>query len=524
MRILLLISLFVCSSFVSIYEPDTEPPNIVIILLDDSEEYDIRAWGGNIDTPWMDFLSTGGKMFKNAYANPVCSPSRAALTTGLYPQRAGLTNLSSDITAHPTQLGHVNLQYQMISEYLQGAGYETYMSGKWHLGKNDHPSQPFEGAGGASLFEPLDRGFDEWSGFLGSQANPYGSTLYLVNDVSIGASNPATFYQSDWIGDEAVRYVNQANDPFYLYVPFGAPHVPLGAPQDGVLLQKYLDRFSSYGNLSDLCYEYNEAQGRAGLVDCKSAARFANSELTPKSQNALNDPELLLDYATHAAMIEQADINIGKIIQAVDAKGELDNTMFILTADNGSDANGINGTWNCQRGLKGSSLEGGIAVYHSVFWQGKIKPGITEQKTHLIDVFPTVEDIVNDCVPVNSTNTFDGISYKNTLYYDQVIPRCLWIEWNDIAAVFLENCIKYFNDFRPNNSAIGEELHNASCDAYEDTNIIKTNPDAANEHLINGRQKLDDFHNEMGVLSRTDIQEWEDCYPLSYNSITGLCE
>ncbi len=499
-------------SFSPKFEKGT-PPNIVVILLDDAEEYDIGAWGGGIDTPWMDFLSKGGKMFKNGYSNPVCSPSRAALVTGHYPQAVGMSKLSGIITEHQAQLGHVNLKYEMISEFLSESCYETYMSGKWHLGRNNHDSRWFEHAYEGCYFEPLDRGFDEWSGFLGSQESYYGAMeeRYMINGNYI-TPDPDSFYQTDFIGDEAVKYVRKSNSPFYLYMSLGAPHAPLQAPQDGKLVQKYIEKFSQIDTLSNLCYIYNKAQYEAGLVDRLSLNRYLESEVSPKRLSFAEDPNNLNEYAIHAAMIEQADINIGKVLTAIKDKGEMKNTLIFLMSDNGGDRHSINGIYDCQRGFKDNVLEGGIGVPFVAFWEGKIKPGVTEQIAHLIDIFPTVFDIVTDYTKEdNQKKTFDGISLKNVLFKDKIIRRSLVVEHRDIATVIMPDFFKFYIDKRYDPPK--EELHYLPFDSYEDKDMLKKSPEFASIKIRKAKTIYKSWLHKTNFIGEKQIDAFEKCYP-----------
>jgi len=511
-KIIVFAVIFISSGYFIPSLEEGNPPNVVIILLDDAEEYDISAWGGGINTPWMDFLSKGGKMFRNGYSNPVCSPSRAALLTGHYPQKVGMSKLSSVVTQHPAQLGHVNLNYEFISEFLRENCYETYLSGKWHLGRNDHDSMEYEQEYEGCYFEPTDRGFDEFSGFLGSQESYYGlfKSRYR-KDNKVIRRTPKSFYQTDFLGDEAVKFVKKANAPFFLYFSLGAPHAPLQAPKDGKLVDKYFEKFSKLDTLSNLCYKYNKAQFEAGLSDRLSLNRYLKKYVSAKRIKFAEDPNNLMEYAQHAAMIEQADINIGKVIKEIRERGEMKNTLFFLFSDNGGDRHSINGIYDCQRGFKDNVFEGGIGIPFVVYWEDKILPGITEQIAHLMDVFPTVVSIVSDYNKQDLKRSFDGIDLSRVLFENKVIDRSLVIEHRDIATVIMKDYFKYYLDKRYDPPK--EELHYMPFDSYEDKDVMKMNPEFASIKVKKAKAIYKKWLRETNSINEDIIDYLSECYP-----------
>jgi len=496
-------------------------PNVVIILLDDAEIYDIGAYGGMIDTPNIDFLVQNGKAFSRGYSNPVCSPSRASLMTGMYPQRVGLTNLSNFTTKHRNQLGHVNLSYPMVSEFFSQNGYETFLSGKWHLGRNRHRSQPFEGKQGEIAFEPTQRGFDQWSGFLSGEADYYGAkpNSYRIDDQPV-TSLPEDFYQTDFIGDQAIKFVEKAKSPFFLYTAFGAPHSPIQAPKDGVLVEKYMNRFSKYGDLSGLCNIYNKNHNEFGLSNDESLSKFTRHDVLAKPRAGAKIKNTLLGYSTRAAMIEQADINVGKIISAIRKKNLMQDTMFFFASDNGANGLGINGIWDCQKGLKKSNFEGGINVPFAFYWENKIEPGVSNQVAHFMDFFPTIKTILGDEVRVNE---FDGISLDAALFRNTVTPRKLIIEHDDRLAIFLPDMTKYVKIFK-NKKRLQEKVFDLTDDRFETTDLLKFGGQIGEQTKAQAEQIYDEWKEDIRPILNDEIIQWRKCYPLGWNKQTGSCE
>lgn len=517
----LVIGFIVFASFKMDEGAASELPNIVYILLDDSEYVDIGAYGSEIRTPHIDSLAANGVMFESFYNNAVCSPSRATALTGMFPQRVGLSNLSHRVTTHPAQLGHINLNFTTLTEYLKNIGYETAMSGKWHLGKNDHPSQPFENASGLSAFEPYDRGFDHWSGIIGSENDLYSNTTDTWLEDGVPVTNFTGFYGTDFIGDKAVEYVNQMTAPWFLYNPHVAPHHPHRVPLDPTIYDYYFNKFSALDTLSDLCYLYNDRLFEAGLIGCKTAHRFNEREIVDSQNSSDSRVDNIERYATHCAMVESVDIQVGKLVAALKAKGEMDNTIFVITSDNGADGSGINYIYNCPfKGWKPwAHTEGAVKSYGIWHWGNKLNNGITKQKAGLIDIFPTLDDIITDFTKQTEIDSFDGLSLKNSLLYGQQFPREICINYRDRASIYSEDCIKYeYNYGRPNPI---ETLYNYRCDGYSDTGMHSEITDSL---LPEFREKFNQFAIYVNLITIAEGDAWRDCYPLSYNSVTQQCE
>jgi arylsulfatase A-like enzyme len=296
--------------------PD-DRPNIVLILADDMGYSDVGAHGcKDIPTPHIDRIANEGVRFTQAYANgSFCTPTRIALLGGRYQQRTGNDDL-------PEVTGKLPLAIKTLSDRLQESGYTTGMVGKWHVG---------EGKG----FNPLDRGFDEFYGFLGGghtyfpdrpQRGSYGSPIFRQHEDS-----KETRYLTDAFGQEAADFLKRhrkSTKPIFLYLAFNAVHTPMHATP------KYLDRF----------------------------------------------PDLKGNRRIYAAMLSAMDDAIGNVLKELDDSGKADNTLLIFHNDIGGPTtrNAVNGSINLPlRGSKCETFEGGIRVPLFMRWPGKLVPNST---------------------------------------------------------------------------------------------------------------------------------------------------
>lgn len=204
-------------------------PNFVIIMADDLGFSDIGCYGAEIKTPNLDKLASKGVKFTQFYNAARCCPSRASLLTGMYPHQAGMgtmvvTKVKNRTKETPTQ-GWLSKQTVTIAEVLKSTGYQTYMSGKWHVGE-ERPDWP------------LQRGFDHYFGLISGATSYYellpGRILLEDNEPY---KIPEKFYLTDAISDKAIGYIDQnqgSNQPFFLYVAYTAPHWPLHAPEEDI--------------------------------------------------------------------------------------------------------------------------------------------------------------------------------------------------------------------------------------------------------------------------------------------------
>ncbi len=375
-----------------------EQPNIIIILADDLGYSDIGSYGGEIQTPNLDQLAANGLRFTQFYNDAKCSPSRAALLTGLY--------------HHQTQILEKQDNNVTLAEVLKQAGYITLIVGKWHLPKS-----------------PLDYGFDRYFGFLGGAANyftgkDFGSGRNLMrSDDKVYDVPKAGFYTTDAFTDHAIEFINESlgkGHPFFLYLAYNAPHFPLQAlPQD---IAKYRGK-----------YKIGWDQVRANRFARMKQLGIATPEwsLTPRDTtvpdwNSLSEQEKKeedLLMAVYAAMVDRMDKNIGRLITLLYSKGLIDNTLVMFFSDNGACPYDYNRTPHLPPGpaesyrsydtewanvsntpfrlYKQNSHEGGIATPLILHWPRVIKKGgqTSNQLAHIIDIMPTLIDVAGAKYP-----------------------------------------------------------------------------------------------------------------------------
>ena len=325
-------------------------PNILMILVDDLGYGDLASYGAkDLRTPNIDELMASGMRFDNFYANcPVCSPTRASLLTGRYPDLVGVPGV---IRTHlKNNWGYLASQAVLLPKLLNRAGYYTAIVGKWHLGLQS-PNTPNE------------RGFDHFHGFLGDMMDDYynhrrhGNNYMRLNDKQIDPKGHATDLFTQW----AIDYINSRSkktQPFFLYLAYNAPHTPIQPPDDW--LQRVKNR---QPDISDK---------RAKLV----------------------------------ALIEHLDDGIGKVITALKKSGQSDNTLVLFTSDNGGQLS-VGANNGSLRAGKQDMYEGGIREPMCAVWPDKIESGSRSSRVALtMDLFPTICDAA--CASV--THKIDGQS------------------------------------------------------------------------------------------------------------------
>jgi arylsulfatase A-like enzyme len=329
---------------------DSARPNVIVFLTDDQGYGDLSCMGcTDFRTPHLDRMAADGVRFTDWYSNsPVCSPSRAALLTGRYPGNAGVRSI---LAGHRTATG-LPSHVPTLATALREQGYATYMSGKWHLGVVEES-------------RPHSHGFDRWFGHMAGCIDYYSHIFYWGANRGGPGQNPSHDlwldgeeiwddgrYFTELITEHAINWVRDAvrqDRPFFLYVPYNAPHYPMHAPQ------KYVDRF----------------------------------------------PDLPWDRQIMAAMISAVDDSVGAILAEVERLGLAANTMSVFTADNGPSRetrNWLDGTLDPYYGgsagrLKGhkfSLYEGGIREPGLLHWPAAVPGGqVLSDPVASMDVFPT---------------------------------------------------------------------------------------------------------------------------------------
>jgi arylsulfatase A-like enzyme len=331
-------------------------PNVLVILVDDLGYGDLSCYGAtDLKSPNLDGLVARGMRFDRFYANcPVCSPTRASLLSGRYPDLVGVPGV---IRTHTEDnWGCLAPQAILLPQMLQRAGYHTAIVGKWHLGLTSPDT-------------PNERGFDHFHGFLADMMDDYanhrrhGINYMRLDDKEIDPEGHATDLFTQW----AVNYLHdraeRKEQPFFLYLAYNAPHAPIQPPKE------WLDRVQ---------------QRQPGIGDKR---------------------------ARLVAMIEHLDAGVGKVLDALKQTGLSDNTLVVFTSDNGGqlDLGASNGLF---RAGKGDMFEGGIREPMCAVWPGRIEPGSRSNRIAMtMDIFPTVCEAAG--VPID--HDIDGVSFLPTL-------------------------------------------------------------------------------------------------------------
>ena len=405
-----LLSFFLSLSFATSLansKPNRTRPNFILVMVDDMGYSDIGCYGGEVKTPNLDQLAKNGLRFTQFYNTAKCHTTRAELLTGNYAYSIGDNNMEHGAT---------------FGEVLRPVGYRTLISGKWH-----------------QVPLPTTRGFDRYYGLAdgcsnffnpGVKARP-GEDLpgrkrsslrrWAIEDkVIMGYTSPdKKFYHTDAFTDYAIdrldEYKNEDN-PFVLYLPYTAPHYPLHAwPKD---IAKYRGKYKiGWDKIREQRFKRMNEMGIIG----------PNHKLTPRASKAWDDLSEEqqdaedLKMAVYAAMIDRVDQNLGRLFAKVKELGEWDNTLIMFLTDNGACSEQPNTTPDIPPGsvesyrtvsvgwanasntpyrkFKSTDYEGGIRTPFIAHWPGVIKPGMTNQVGHIIDVSATFRDITGAKYP-----------------------------------------------------------------------------------------------------------------------------
>lgn len=440
----LFIFLLAISCSTQLYGQEAKPksPNIVLIYVDDMGYGDLQSYGSEIPTPNIDKIGKNGIRFTDFYAAaPVCTPSRYALLTGNYPQRSK-HNLTFALM--PDDKNYLDLSETTIAGYLKNVGYQTAIIGKWHLGLAENTL-------------PTSYGFDSFtgttSGCIDYFTNSYGTRGkdWYVNDKPSDEKG----YSTNLITDHAIEFVNtqtQAGNPFFLYLPYNAPHYGKTNPDSVIDYTLSLGK-TNYKGVTDL----NTLQ-----VPYKYIKRFSH----------IKDPY----RKAYAGMVSSLDDNIGRLIKTLKRKGILDNTIIWFISDNGgySISNFSHSSNGILRGEKASLFEGGIRVPSMISWKNRIKGNRVESSVSSnLDVLPTLMAIAG-IVTVGKSGT-DGLDLSPLLLNNQTpAPRALYWKFKGQQAVRQ-------GDWKLMSDGADFQLFNLKTDPSEHNNLVFERQDVVKE-------------------------------------------
>ena len=324
-------------------------PNLVFILVDDLGYGDLSSYGAtDLSTPRLDKLMDESLRFDQFYANcTVCSPTRASLMTGRYPDNAGVPGVIRQTPEN--SWGYLDPNAVTLPQMLKRAGYHTAIIGKWHLGYE-------------SPNIPNDRGFDLFHGFLGDMMDDYythrrgGINWMRKNRKEIDPEGHATEIFTEW----TIDYFNERSKedkPFFLYLAYNAPHFPIQPPDDWL------------------------------------------------ARTQKRSPELSEGRAKNVAFVEHMDYNIGRVLDALEETGLRENTLLVFSSDNGGSLRHFQSNGNL-RGGKQDHWEGGIRVPTCVSWPGRIRKDRVDTVAITMDFYATFCEVAG----VNIDHKIDGRS------------------------------------------------------------------------------------------------------------------
>ena len=302
------------------------PPNIVLIMADDMGYSDIGCYGGEIRTPNLDSLASGGLRFTQFYNTARCCPTRASLMTGLYQHQAGVGHMMGD-QGYEGYRGDLNNRCVTIAEVLKESGYSTYMSGKWHVTKHRGPDGPKHNW-------PRQRGFDRFFGTIHGAGSFY-DPCSLTRDNTQIPPDSDDFYYTNAISDNAVKFVQEhksrsGDKPFFMYVAYTSPHWPMHAlPED---IARYKGRYDKGWDF--LRAERHKRMIKMGIVERKWKITERDSQVPPWEQ-AKRKKWHARRMEVYAAMVDCMDEGIGRIVSELKKTGNFNNTLIFFLADNG---------------------------------------------------------------------------------------------------------------------------------------------------------------------------------------------
>jgi arylsulfatase len=443
--------------------PDAAP-NIVIILLDDLGFSDLGCFGSEIDTPHIDALASSGLRLTHYTTVPMCTPARAALLSGKNPHSVGCGWLTFNSPGFPGYgAGEMSLDAPIIPELLRAQGYSTYAVGKWHNTAEFNITP----AGDRGSW-PLQRGFDRFYGFIGGEAHYFApAQLFEDNAILDLEAYPPDYYCTDDWTDKALHWLKAhraaaPDKPFFLYLAHNAPHAPLHAKADD--LQRQAGRYAAGWDAARQARLQRQIE--SGLMP-ESIRLAPRSQGVPPWDSLPKEQQLQLAryMELYAGIVQNIDWNVGRVTEFLRSEGILDNTLILLTSDNG--ANGIGGldgavnnlskrltksedpdmvarvmqsgslgnhtTWPTYplgwtdvsstpfRMFKTTTMNGGIRVPLLMHWPKGLPAGsgLRHQWVHVTDILPTLLEMIGASYPSAfngyRTRGLDGQSFLGVL-------------------------------------------------------------------------------------------------------------
>ncbi|MDG2114275.1 MAG: arylsulfatase [Actinomycetota bacterium] len=318
--------------------PEAGAPNVVVILLDDTGFSHLGCFGSVIDTPNFDRLADSGLRYTNFHTTALCSPTRACLLTGRNHHSVGMRAISNFDTGFPNMRGRIAPSAATLGEVLEPLGYHTMAVGKWHLA-------PMREASAAGPFTdwPVQRGFNRFYGFLNGETDQFHPELCVDNHFVDAPATPEEGYHvSEDLVDQSIDMIRNQTSlvperPFFLYLAFGATHAPHQAPDE--YLAKYRGKFDEGWDVWR--QRVFERQLEMGVIP-------PGTELAPRNPGVQPWDELSADEQAFACRLQEAfaafldhtDAQVGRLLDALEEQGHLDDTLVFALSDNGASQEG----------------------------------------------------------------------------------------------------------------------------------------------------------------------------------------
>jgi arylsulfatase A-like enzyme len=502
-------------------------PNVVLILVDDAGFMDFGGYGGEANTPNINRIADEGVRFSNYHTSPLCATSRAMLLTGLDSHMTGIGTIPEMVTEEQAKNPEYALRLlpgvQTIADDLSAAGYETFMTGKWHLGRGEGDL-------------PDSHGFDRSFALDASGADNWEQKTFIpfYNEApwfedGEPANLPNDFYSSRFLVDKMMEYLDAGSPdkPFFAYIAFQAIHIPVQAPRE------YTDHYKgvySDGWHATLNRRFESAKS-LGLVPEDAAPPDTQSSF--RDWGDLSDQERMLyerSMMVNAGMLEAMDFHVGRLIEYLESRGELENTIVIVTSDNGPEfgdpaVNSQFKFWMSQNGYdndidhlgeKGSMVaigpewasaaaapgslfkfyasEGGTRVPLIIRVPGLKRDGFVNSFNFVTDISPTIAELAGLAPRDNVTgkSLMPVLRAERQHTYDENEP--VGLETSGNSALF-KGRYKLTRNVLPLGDA-NWRLHDLSTDPAETQDLSGAHPELREEMLADYKR----YATEVGVL------------------------
>lgn len=551
--------------------PSKGKPNVIYIVLDDMGFAQLECYGSTIHTPNINRLAENGLRYNNFHTTAICSATRASLLTGANHHSVGINTTTEGRTGLQNAQGGIDPQFATLAEILHEYDYRTMAVGKWHLSGMDERT-----AAGPYDNWPLRKGFDTYYGFLAADMDQWNPVLTRDNTmVEQPKAAKDGYHLSEDLTDNAIRYIynhvfSYPEQPFFLYLAYGAMHTPHHAPKE--YIEKYKGKFDEGWDV--IREKWFENQKRLGIVN-------DNAELTDRNEyvpawDSLSEKQKKA-YARYmevfAGFLEHTDAQIGKLLDYLEEAGILDDTIIVLLSDNGASAEGgKDGHFNLNTSMdicdsyprdvelalehydtigdeysnphyptgwanagntpfqwyKQWTYEGGVKDPLIISYPKLIKDkgGIRRQFNHVSDITPTILDVLGfdkpEIIKGVAQKPMEGISFKNTLFDEHAEgkKKVQYFEMHGNRSIYKDGWKAVTNHmFNDNYNEDVWELYHVEDDYSEKYNVADKYPEKLKElqeeWLIQaGKYNVFPMQNKGLLANRNDLKSYMGAFPL----------